>query len=481
MKQKVKVIVAFLLVAMLALSAFGCNGGPDQDGVINEGDVVEVKGKVKLNYYMAQTDGEKRSVNEWVAAFQKNYPDVDVEVETTYLTDKSRIDSQISSGTVGDVFFLTDVELYNYAVVQDVLMPLNYYVEEYNIDLSNVFSAIYEMGCVEGKTYMAMRDYNHMVLFYNKTAVAEANLTDPVELDKNGEWDWDTFKEYCDKLTIDKDGDQIDDQLGAYLSLGYGPIYVSFLEGNGGKWYDTTEKKITFVNESDEGDSPVLQGIQDMISFVEEGTVKYNTRSAATGVEHRAVTGTYAHDQFNDASTSIVFRDIQYPLLNSLAKMYDAENIDWDLVSFPAYGSTPKVGTGAAGFGVFKRTKNPHAAAALCLSLYTEDGQYAYHSQEGGSVPNVKTMAEDTFWRTGVASDERVDEENGKYFDAFISYPERDTYGQPQCVLPPDIATIVDEYMANLIPDEINNTKDWEVTVAELQETANNTWKTLTK
>jgi len=135
MKQKVKVIVAFLLVAILALSAFGCSMGPDNDGVIAEGEVVEVKGKVKLNYYMAQTDGEKRSVNEWVAAFQKNYPDVDVEIEATYLTDKSRIDSQISSGTVGDVFFLTDVELYNYAVVQDVLMPLNYYIEEYKIDL----------------------------------------------------------------------------------------------------------------------------------------------------------------------------------------------------------------------------------------------------------------------------------------------------------------------------------------------------------
>ena len=79
MKQKVKVIVAFLLVAILALSAFGCSMGPEHTGVIEEGEVVEVKGKVKLNYYMAQTDGEKRSVNEWVAAFQKNYPDVDVQ------------------------------------------------------------------------------------------------------------------------------------------------------------------------------------------------------------------------------------------------------------------------------------------------------------------------------------------------------------------------------------------------------------------
>ncbi len=475
MKQKVKVVVAFLLVLILAMSAFGCNKVKEVDGVLAEGYVAKVEGKVKVNYYAAQTETEKRSVRDWVAAFEKKYPKCKVDTETTFLTDMQRIDAQISSGTVGDVVFFTDVNLYNYAAIQKVLMPLDYYIDEYDIDTGNIFGAILEMGKVEGKTYMAMRDYNHIVLTYNKDAVRAAGLQDPVELDNAGQWTWDTFKTYCSKLTK-KDGNETT-QVGAYLRLGYAPNYIPFLEGFGGEWYNTVNKKITFTADGqDINSSLVTKGILEMINFVDSGNVKY-VRSGGntnTGKELTEITtGANAHAAITPEDA--VFMDIQFPLLVERKNAYEQKSIDWDIVSFPAL-PTPRVGTGATGFAVFNQTRNPDAAAALCLSLYTEEGQRAYHGSTGGSVPNVRTLADDTFWRVGGGKDNSIDTENGKNYNAFISHPEADTYGQPRSVLPPDIADIVNDYMENLIPDHFNGVKQWQDTVAELQKTANDKW-----
>ena len=57
----------------------------------------------------------------------------------------------------------------------------------------------------------------------------------------------------------------------------------------------------------------------------------------------------------------------------------------------------PKVGTGSSGFGVYNRTKRPDTAAAL-LFFFTEEGQKAYNGQTGGSVPLMRTLANDDFW-----------------------------------------------------------------------------------
>ena len=69
--------------------------------------------------------------------------------------------------------------------------------------------------------------------------------------------------------------------------------------------------------------------------------------------------------------------------------------------------------------------------------------------------------------------------DDGIYYDAFISHPEADTYGQVECVLPPEIATIIKEAMANIVPNEINNTGELDTTIATLEQQANGMWETL--
>ncbi len=471
MKGFIRVAVCFALALMLSFAIAGCKNYTPETGELPDGYQPNPSGKIKLQYYIANTEADKRSVNDWVASFTKKYPDVQVNAELSTVG-KDVIANQIASKTVGDVFFLWETDVYNYASVQKALMPLDYFVEALEIDLSDVFSAIKDMGTVEGRLYMVMRDYNHIVLFYNRDLIRSAQLTDPIELEKNDTWDWETFKQYCTALTtMDEESDR--KSVGCQLRLGYAPVYIPFLEGWGGQWYDKENKKVTFIS-----DENVLKGVTEMVDFVEANVCKFIPVDTA-GVGAQSIKDTPSQNSFSNynATTQIAFRDTEFPSFASGGKDYESKGIDWDVISMPHF-PTPKVGTGATGFAVFNGTKNKDAAAALCLSLYTVDGQKAYNGQEGGSVPNVRTLADADFWRVPFA-DNTVDPENGKNYYAFISYPEADTYGQVECVIPPEIASIVKKYMQNVVPNAVNGSKAVDVTLRELEEEANQKWESI--
>lgn len=458
----VKQAIAAAIVFVMVFALFGCAGGYVKDqGVLPENYVPTPSGKVKVQYMFGTNEAEKRSMNDWIKAFNAKYPDVNVNVE--FNVNLEMIAAQVASRTVGDVFFLDETQVYNYAVVHDALMPLDYYVEAYGIDLQNIFSAILDMGICEGKLYMVMRDYNHMCLNYNKDLIREANLIDPVELESRDEWTWETFKEYCHVLTTPEDADT--KVVGATMPIGYAPVSVMFVEGWGGKYYDTENKKVFFKS-----DERVVQGISEACNIVMENVLRYEANGGKA--IQTAATSRVDFSSYQPAFSTMVFIS-----LASTGRAYEQKGIDWDVVSMPA---TPvhKVGTGATGFVVFNGTKNRDAAAALALSLYTEEGQKAYNGQEGGSVPNVKSLADSSFWRVPFA-DNRDDPENGKNYYAFISYPEADTYGRIECVLPPDIAKIVTDGLKDIVPNVVNGAMTLDDALERIESQANAKWETL--
>ncbi|MBP5313304.1 MAG: extracellular solute-binding protein [Clostridia bacterium] len=466
-KNLVRVILALVLAVSVTLSLFGCVTYVKVDGDLPDGYNPEPSGKIKLQYYIANTDADKRSVNDWVAAFQRQYPDVTVTADLSSVG-KDVIAAQIASKTVGDVFFLWETDVYNYASVHEALMALDSYVEAYDIDLGNVFSAIKDMGSVEGKLYMVMRDYNHIVLRYNRDLIKAASLRDPIELETEGTWDWDTFKQYCSQLTTQEEDADVK-TVGCSLRLGYAPIFIPFLEGWGGRWYDKENKKVNFIS-----DANVLEGVKQMVELVQMNVCQYNAAGGGGSIKETIDQKAFAG--YNPES-QIVFNDTEFPSFGAAGKSYESKGIDWDIVSMPKF-PTHKVGTGATGFAVFNGTRNADAAAALCLSLYTEEGQRAYNGQEGGSVPNVRSLADASFWRVPFA-DKEEDPEEGKNYYAFISFPEADTYGQVECVIPPEIASIVKEYMATVVPNAVNNVRSVDDTLKKLEDEANEKWDSI--
>lgn len=74
-------------------------------------------------------------------------------------------------------------------------------------------------------------------LWYNKALLRKENLTDPAELVKQGKWNWDTFLNYCQKLTK-KGTDGKTTQYGYYDEY----LFVNLILTNGGQIVDIANK-----------------------------------------------------------------------------------------------------------------------------------------------------------------------------------------------------------------------------------------------
>jgi len=99
-----------------------------------------------------------------------------------------------------------------------------------------------------------------------------------------------------------------------------------------------------------------------------------------------------------------------------------------------------------------------------------------YCSQDGRTIPCIKSLAEGKTWRLSYPdiSDDPV---NGKNYDAFIRHPEDATAGTVEAVLPVKVATIVNRYMSTLVPDVVNGTKDLTSILTALETEANEALK----
>lgn len=435
--------IIFMSIAML-VSFAACKKEKLKTGI--PGEVVNVVGEITFTYNVTN-DEEKVSPDAFVRAFEKMYPDA--KVNKNYSA--GDIVARIASGDIGDVFHFPEEHTYTYAVTHQALMPLDAYLKPLNIDPDQVYSGIYDLGQVGGRLFMASRDYNHIVLFTNVTALEEEGLSLPEE-----GWTWEDFLiDYAPKLTkLDDDGKTYT-QLAMNLPLEYDPIYIPFLEGWGGQWYDEVNKKINLYS-----DPQVLAGVQAMMDAVKDGYLYPSQKSDTSAYK-------------NLSPQNYVFRHMVYPGLFQLGTSYDRLGIEWDIASFPHFPS-PKVGTGSSGYGVYNRTKRPDTAAAFALFFFTEEGQKAFNGQTGGSVPLMKSLADDDFWRG------KGTEWENKNYDAFVSFPNADTVGQVQCRVPAPVATKIDGGpWASMLRMHFDGSQDFKDGLKKIEQTANEVWEKL--
>ena len=139
MRETIKKVILFSVITILCLSAFGCGKtyNPDGPTVKPESDL-DVSGTVKFTYSFGNISQQK-SGDDYIAAFQKKYPNVTVVKDYN----PGNIAARIASGEIGDVFPMCDTDVYNYAVTQRSLMSLNQYIEPLGLDMSNIYTGVY--------------------------------------------------------------------------------------------------------------------------------------------------------------------------------------------------------------------------------------------------------------------------------------------------------------------------------------------------
>lgn len=445
MKKIVKRAIVLFIVTLTLFGMVACNQAHIVDVTnVNADYDVNVSGEITWTFNVSNAFA-KRAATSFIKAFESAYPNASVKLDSS---DSSA--TRVNGGTIGDVFYFAETQIYEYAVTCNGLMPLEGYVAALDLDLSDVYMGIYELGKIDGRLYYVSRDYNAICFTYNVDKLKEYNLATMVKND----WAWSDLLEIS-KTVTEATSETNEKFYGANIDLTYSPVYVTFFESAvGGTWCDTEEKKITFIDE----DGRTLQAMQECIDAALAGYINPGTSTKTQGTP--------------------VFKYCVHPQVLSAGKDYDAAGVDWDIVAFPGFGENGQnrgFGCGSSGFGVYNRTRNKDTAAAFALFFYTEEGQRAYNGQPGASVPVVGSLKEDSSWRYP----DEADWVN-KNWDAFVFEAQTASIvGQVVCRMPYEIATKINTEMAKIIPKVMAGSVSLENAFTELQTTCNDLWSTL--
>src|SRR5687768_6007039 len=147
-------------------------------------------------------------------AFEAEHPDIDVNVEVADWDgywEKLRV--QVAGGTPPDVFAM-DAPLYPDWQSRGVLLNLQPYLDAEPTILDGIYPITLEAYKTPEGMFGLPRDFQTIVLFYNKDMFDAAGVAYPT-----ADWTWDDFREAAKALTIDKDGDGTTDQWGAWSEV----------------------------------------------------------------------------------------------------------------------------------------------------------------------------------------------------------------------------------------------------------------------
>lgn len=168
------------------------------------------------------------------SAFEAEHPDINVNIEVADWDgywEKLRV--QISGGTPPDVFAM-DAPLYPDWQSRNVLLNLQPYLDAEPEILEGIYPITLEAYQTDDGLYGLPRDFQTIVLFYNKDMFDAAGVEYPTE-----DWTWEDFREAAAALTIDDDGDGTTDQWGAWAEVyDMEPLWGPVVWSHGGEVVD---------------------------------------------------------------------------------------------------------------------------------------------------------------------------------------------------------------------------------------------------
>ncbi len=212
-------------------------------------------------------DVEEANLRALIAEFEKQHPNIKVEIEITpwaRMLDKLMISS--AGGRPPDVTRISS-EWFPPIAAKGLLEPLDKYVERDKYDLDDFYpEAINGWGKWKGQLLEIPTDIDIYAMYYNKDMFDKNKIPYPDET-----WDWDKYLEVAKKLTQDTDKDGEIDQWGTTLDM----WWQDYVYANGG----------TIV--SDDGNTCTLdqpaayEGIQFMADLINKHHVAPTAEEAA--------------------------------------------------------------------------------------------------------------------------------------------------------------------------------------------------------
>jgi len=202
-----------------------------------------------------------------IAEFEKLHPHI--RVESLFMTGgwQDKLVTEMLAGTAPDAFEFWSP--FNQQLRQrGLLLNLTPYMQrDFTAeDIADFFPTVWEtsftrIGPQAGSQFIMPRYINVMVFHYSIDRFRAAGLSEPLDLDARGEWNWQTLRDSARKLTI-RDGAQVT-HYGAVISISSLPRVLNWIWGAGGDLIDPNDPS-KFVGDTPEAEAGV-QFICDMI------------------------------------------------------------------------------------------------------------------------------------------------------------------------------------------------------------------------
>lgn len=342
-------VVLVILIAVAALSGVG-----------------RVRAATEITYMMWGSPEELAVWQTIVDEFQQSHPDITVKVDVSDWTAYwDKLKTLYAGNTPPDVFAI-DAPLYPDWQSRGVLLNLQPYLDKDPDVLKGLYPVTLEAYKRDDGIYGLPRDFQTIVLFYNKDMFDAAGVAYPTD-----SWTMDDLKNAAKQLTKDTNGDGVNDQWGFFTDLYDMELFWSeAMWGNGGDIISADHTK-TLIGE--EKSKAALQFMADMVltdkSLMDPTAVSQFGDPFAAGV---AAMTTYGH---------------------WIVPEYSANKFKWDVAPMPSGAAGRATSVNSAGFVVAKDSKNPDAAFEFIKYAIGPSGQTRL-SELGFAIPVLQSVAE---------------------------------------------------------------------------------------
>lgn len=280
-------------------------------------------------------DGWHNFVKQMAAEFMEQHPNVKIEIMINGADYLDKVRVMTAAGSPPDI---TDLNSGNgYLSLEGLFLDLAPYLAREDASVrANILDNALELYTTEGVVWGMPNSLFMTVSWYNKDLLDIAGLAYPSELSMN-EWNWDTLRTYARKLTVDRDGDGVNEQWGLDRQSA---AWLQFVASNGGYLYERRDDPTTSLWNSE----AVLQAVDFNRQLMQDDRV--------------ATVAWDANTHFWTGRSGMAVVDGP----GRLASLMNV-NFDWDIAMQPAGPNGCNCGTVSAdGFQINAYSENPDMA-----------------------------------------------------------------------------------------------------------------------